>query len=59
MEIFDAYLEDLAKQEKAKEKKPTKGAGGRDELTQKKSTGLEVQVTLVVGGACILIGIYP
>ena len=44
MEIFDAYLDDLAKQEKAKEKKPTKGASGRDEPSQKKSTGLEVQV---------------
>jgi dynein intermediate chain 1 len=42
MEIFDAYLDDLAKQEKAKEKKSTKGSG-RDEAMPKKSTGLEVQ----------------
>lgn len=44
MEIFDAYLDDLAKQEKAKEKKSTKGAGGKEETQTKKTSGMDLQV---------------
>lgn len=46
MEIFDAYIEDIAKQEKAKEKKSTKPGTGKEE--QKKNSGLEVQVLCYV-----------
>ena len=42
MEIFDAYIEDLAKQEKAKEKKSTKS--GKEDGQQKKTTGTEILV---------------
>lgn len=44
MEIFDAYLDDLARQEKAKEKKPSKGANSKDDMQQKKLTGTDIQV---------------
>ena len=45
MEIFDAYVDDLAKQEKAKEKKSTKGTSGKDEAHTKKTSGMDIQVT--------------
>jgi len=35
MEIFDAYVEDLIKQDKAKEKKGAKSAGAQDEEAKK------------------------
>ena len=44
MEIFDAYLEEIAKQEKAKEKKGGKGGGDKGKEETKKSTGIELQV---------------
>lgn len=44
MEIFDAYIEDLAKQEKAKEKKSTKSGSGKEDGQQKKTTGTEILV---------------
>ena len=46
MEIFDAYVEDLIQQDKAKEKKGGRGgvggAGSKEE--SKKSSGAELQV---------------
>ena len=45
MEIYDAYLEEIAKQEKAKEKKGSKSGGDKGKEEQpKKSTGIELQV---------------
>ena len=35
MEIFDAYVEDLIKQDKAKEKKGAKAVGSQDEEAKK------------------------
>ena len=35
MEIFDAYVEDLIKQDKAKEKKGSKPSGGQEEESKK------------------------
>ena len=43
MEIFDAYIEEIAKQEKAKEKKSKSGTMGKEEKP-KKPTGIEIQV---------------
>lgn len=49
MEIFDGYLEDLIKQEKAKEKaKGAKGGGGggkEEEEQKKKAPASELQVS--------------
>lgn len=42
MEIFDAYIEEIAKQEKAKEKKSKSGTMGKEEKP-KKPTGIELQ----------------
>lgn len=44
MEIYDAYLEEIAKQEKAKEKKSTKTGGEKGKDEPKKSSGIELQV---------------
>ena len=44
MEIYDAYLEEIAKQEKAKEKKGSKPGGEKGKEESKKSTGTELQV---------------
>ena len=44
MEIFDAYVEDLAAQEKAKEKKSTKAGAGKEEGKQKKVNAMDLQV---------------
>jgi len=44
MEIFDAYVEDLAAQEKAKEKKSTKSGAGKEEGKQKKVNSMDLQV---------------
>lgn len=44
MEIFDAYVEDLAAQEKAKEKKSTKPGAGKEEGKQKKVNAMDLQV---------------
>ena len=51
MEIFDAYVEDLAAQEKAKEKKSTKAGAGKEEGKQKKVNAMDLQVCMHV---CIL-----
>ena len=47
MEIFDAYIEEIAKQEKAKEKKSSKPGGEKGKDETKKSSGIEMQVTLI------------
>jgi len=44
MEIYDAYVEDIAAQEKAKEKKSTKTGGGKEEGKQKKVNSMDLQV---------------
>ena len=44
MEIFDAYVEDIAAQEKAKEKKSTKAGAGKEEGKQKKVNAMDLQV---------------
>ena len=45
MEIYDAYLEEIAKQEKLKDKKGAKSVGGdKTKEETKKSTGIELQV---------------
>ena len=44
MEIYDAYVEDIAAQEKAKEKKSTKTGGGKEEGKQKKVHSMDLQV---------------
>ena len=46
MEIFDAYVEDLAAQEKAKEKKSTKAGTGKEEGKQKKVNAMDLQVCI-------------
>lgn len=43
MEIFDAYVEDIAEQEKAKEKKSTKAGAGKEEGKQKKVHAMDLQ----------------
>lgn len=56
MEIFDAYVEDLIKQEKAKEKKNPKSASSHDE-DRKKISHSELQsddVTRVARAAMIM-----
>ena len=46
MEIFDAYVEDLAAQEKVKEKKSTKAGAGKEEGKQKKVNAMDLQVCM-------------
>ena len=48
MEIFDAYVEDIAEQEKAKEKKSTKAGAGKEEGKQKKVHAMDLQVHLCI-----------
>ena len=48
MEIFDAYVEDLAAQEKAKEKKSTKAGAGKEEGKQKKVNAMDLQVRMYI-----------
>jgi len=48
MEIYDAYVEDIAAQEKAKEKKSTKTGGGKEEGKQKKVNSMDLQVFHVI-----------
>ncbi|XP_065920328.1 dynein intermediate chain 2, ciliary-like [Dysidea avara] len=43
MEIYDAYVEDIAAQEKAKEKKSTKTGGGKEDGKQKKVNSMDLQ----------------
>lgn len=44
MEIFDAYVENLTEQAKAKEKKTPKSAVGGTSRDEKRSTSSELQV---------------
>ena len=48
MEIFDAYVEDIAAQEKAKEKKSTKAGAGKEEGKQKKVNAMDLQVRIYI-----------
>lgn len=47
MEIYDAYAEDIAAQEKAKEKKSAKSGTGKEEGKQKKVNAMDLQVDCI------------